>query len=141
MTTLLGLSFSIAAVPRAVARDGQNSGGGDENEANDEDSDNSENSRTSSAPINSTTRDHNAQPRLQNNGKLLSPDEVKTAISEGNAASLALLLAYVDINFPGQVLDVRLRQVDQTFTYEVKIISKLVFLRSLKLDAKTMKKL
>lgn len=73
-------------------------------------------------------------------GRVLNQDEIKTAISSGNAATLPLLLAYLNINYPGKVLDVKLRAIDKSYVYEVKLLSKAVFLHTVMLDAKTMKK-
>ncbi len=74
-------------------------------------------------------------------GRVLNQDEVKAVIASGNAATLPLLLAFLNINYPGKVLDVKLRAVDNSYVYEVKLLSNAIFLRTVTLDAKTMKKL
>lgn len=144
---VLGFGASVTVASRAFAKDGDGSKGrsgkgDDENEEENED-DAETISDVSPAPSSLNSNNQNSSNPLpnQNNGKLLTPDEVKIAIDKNNAATLPLLLAYVDNNFPGQVLDVRLRLVEEVYIYEVKLISNFVFLRSLRLDAKTMKKL
>lgn len=75
-----------------------------------------------------------------NIGRVLNQDEVKAAIASGNAATLPLLLAFLNLNYPGKVLDVKLRAIDKNYIYEVKLLSNAIFLRTVTLDAKTMKK-
>ena len=78
---------------------------------------------------------------IRNKGRLLNQDEVKDAISSGKAATLPLLLAYMNLKYPGKVLDVKMRQLDEKYFYEVKLLSNTIFLRTLMLDAKTLAKL
>ena len=78
---------------------------------------------------------------IRNKGRLLNQDEVKDAIASGNAATLPLLLAYLNIKFPGKVLDVKMRELDKKYFYEVKLLANTIFLRTLMLDAKTLAKL
>ena len=73
-------------------------------------------------------------------GRVLNQDEVKAAIASGNAATLPLLLAFLKNHYPGKVLDVRLRALDDNYIYDVKLLSNVIFLRTVTLDAKTLKK-
>ena len=73
-------------------------------------------------------------------GRVLNQDEVKTAIARGSAATLPLLLAFLKNNYPGKVLDVKLRALDDNYIYDVKLLSNVIFLRTVTLDAKTLKK-
>ena len=71
-------------------------------------------------------------------GRVLNQDEVRAAIASEKAATLPLLLAYLKSKYPGKVLDVKMRQSEDNLVYEVKLLSKAVFLRTLLLDAKTL---
>ena len=75
-----------------------------------------------------------------NIGRVLNQDEVKAAIASGNAATLPLLLAFLNLNYPGKVLDVRLHALNENYIYEVKLLSNAIFLHTITLDAKTLKK-
>lgn len=112
----------------------------DENDSGSDDSSNQgtvsqNNSGTSSGQP--TTLSHQKTDK----GKVLNQEEVQVAIATQNAASLTLLLTYVDLTYPGSVLDVKLRKANEAYIYEVKMLSKLAFLRTVLLDAKTLKKI
>ena len=68
----------------------------------------------------------------------LDSDQAKFAISQGKAASMPLLLAYLGNKFPGEVLDVKLHDAGQSYVYEVRYLSNAVFLRTVFLDALTL---
>ncbi len=52
---------------------------------------------------------------------------------------MSLLLAYLNQNYPGDVLDVKLHPADAGLVYEVRYLSNIVFLHTVYLDAKTLK--
>jgi uncharacterized membrane protein YkoI len=67
-------------------------------------------------------------------------DEARQAVAAGKAASLPLVLAFMAINYPGEVIDVKLHQRKADYVYEVKFLAEANMLRSVVLDAKTLKK-
>lgn len=80
-----------------------------------------------------------ANPLLRS--RIVSQDEALTAVKSGQAASLPLLLAYMETKYPGQILDIHLRNLNNKYVYQVKYLSNLIFLSSIFLDATTLQKL
>jgi uncharacterized membrane protein YkoI len=74
-------------------------------------------------------------------GVSTTQDEARAAVKSGKAASLPLVLAFMSINFPGEVLDVKLLQNQKGYVYEVKYLAKSTLLQVVTLDAKTLKTL
>ena len=70
---------------------------------------------------------------------VLDPQQTKAVIASGKAASMPLLLTYLNQNYPGQVLDVRLHNVNDGYVYEVRYLANVIVLRTLFLDAATLK--
>jgi len=70
---------------------------------------------------------------------VLDPQETKAVIAAGKAASMPLLLTYLNQNYPGQVLDVKLHSASDSYVYEVRYLSNVIVLRTLFLDAATLK--
>jgi hypothetical protein len=70
---------------------------------------------------------------------VLDPRETKAVIEAGKAASMPLLLTYLNQNYPGQVLDVKLHSANDSYVYEVRYLSNVIVLRTLFLDAATLK--
>ena len=70
---------------------------------------------------------------------VLNVDAAKQAITDGKAVSMTLLLTFLNQNHSGQVLDVKLHESPIGLTYEVKLLSNIVVLRSVFLDAATLK--
>ena len=68
----------------------------------------------------------------------LDPDQAKSAINQGMAASMPLLLTYLKRNYPGELLDVQLHSAGPGYIYEVRYLSNVVFLRTVYLDAITL---
>lgn len=54
------------------------------------------------------------------------------------AASMPLLITYLKLNYPGELLDVKLHSAGPSFVYEVRYLSNVVFLRTVYLDALTL---
>jgi uncharacterized membrane protein YkoI len=73
-------------------------------------------------------------------GLSLTQDAALAAVQNGKAVSLPLLLAFMSLNYPGEILDVRLRKLDAQYIYEVRYLVDKTQLRVLKLEAKTLKK-
>ena len=73
--------------------------------------------------------------------RIVSQDEALAAVMSGQAASLPLLLAYMETKYPGQILDIHLRNLNNKYVYQVKYLSNLIFLSSIFLDATTLQKL
>jgi hypothetical protein len=166
LQVLLGAGVVLSASADAFAEDnehhdnngGEHSGGGqggggqsggsdDSDDSNDpgSGSESPESSDSSQPSSNWTAGGAPAQSVGQSSGsgsrRFLNQDEVKKVVASGNAASLPLLLAYVGQNYPGDVLDVKMRRVDGGYAYDVKVLSNLVVLRTVSLEAKTLKKL
>jgi hypothetical protein len=166
LQVLFGAGVVLSASANAFADDnehhdnngGEHSGGGqgggsDDNESSDDSndpgagsgSDSPDSSESSEPSSNGTAGGAPAQSVGQSSGsgsrRFLNQDEVKKVVASGNAASLPLLLAYVGQNYPGDVLDVKMRRVDGGYAYDVKVLSNLVVLRTVSLEAKTLKKL
>ncbi len=74
------------------------------------------------------------------NAPVLNQREAKQVVKAGQAASLPLLLTYMDNNYPGQILDVKLRDADIGYVYEVRYLSNAIFLRTVFLDGMTLVK-
>ena len=70
---------------------------------------------------------------------VLDPQQTKAVIAAGRAASMTLLLTYLNQNYPGQVLDVRLHSASDGYVYEVRYLANVIVLRTLFLDAATLK--
>ena len=70
---------------------------------------------------------------------VLDPQQTKAVIAAGKAASMPLLLTYLNQNYPGQVLDVKLHSASDSYIYEVRYLSNVIVLRTLFLDAATLK--
>ncbi len=70
---------------------------------------------------------------------VLDPQQTKAVIAAGKAASMPLLLTYLNQNYPGQVLDVRLHSANDGYVYEVRYLANVIVLRTLFLDAATLK--
>jgi hypothetical protein len=75
-----------------------------------------------------------------NSGKSSNQDQVRRAVASGQAVSLPLLLTFLTNNYPGQLLDVKLRSSIFGMYYDVKYIDPSNHLLSLALDARTLKK-
>jgi uncharacterized membrane protein YkoI len=73
-------------------------------------------------------------------GKSVTQDQARAAIDSGKVASLPLLLAFMKNNYPGEVLDVKLRQINSVYSYEVKYLAKSNVLQVVALDGRTLKK-
>jgi hypothetical protein len=69
----------------------------------------------------------------------LDTEQTKAAIAGGKAASMPLLLTYLNQNYPGQVLDVKLHYATDSYVYEVRYLANVIVLRTLFLDATTLK--
>jgi uncharacterized membrane protein YkoI len=125
---------------------GGDDGGGDDSGGDDSGGDDSDSpsSGPPTASTASTTSGSNSDTTISkklSKGRVLNQQEVQQVITQGKATSLPLVLAYVANNYPGQVLDVKLRTASGAFAYEVKVLSKYVFLKTILLDAKTLKKI
>jgi hypothetical protein len=70
---------------------------------------------------------------------VLDTQQTRDAIDSGRAASLPLLTTYLNNYYPGQVLDVKLHDAPDGYVYEVRYLSNIVVLRTLFLDAATLK--
>ena len=51
---------------------------------------------------------------------------------------MPLLITYLKLNYPGELLDVKLHSAGPSFVYEVRYLSNVVFLRTVYLDALTL---
>jgi hypothetical protein len=74
-------------------------------------------------------------------GKVASQDEVLSAVKAGKAVSLPLLLAFMAIKFPGEIVDIKLKNKEGLYSYEVEYLANSSKLSVLKLNAKTLSKL
>lgn len=81
---------------------------------------------------------HSADPAVQ--PLSLNQDAAKDAVEQGKAASLPLLLAYLNIYYPGEVLDVKLLRAGSTYLYDVKYLASTSRLQHVVLEARTLKK-
>ena len=72
---------------------------------------------------------------------VLSVDAAKQAVTDGKAASMTLLITFLTNNQQGQILDVKLHDTPQGLAYEIKALTNAVVLRTLYLDAATLKPL
>jgi uncharacterized membrane protein YkoI len=113
-----------------------NEGGDSDNGEND--SDNESESGSSNQGTSSATQTVKSG---SSKGVSTTQDEARAAVKSGKAASLPLVLAFMSINFPGEVLDVKLLQNQKGFVYEVKYLAKSTNLQVVTLDAKTLKTL
>jgi uncharacterized membrane protein YkoI len=90
-----------------------------------------------SSPLQSSDNDDVLIPGKD---KSSTQDQALKAVGNGQAVSLPLLFAYVAINYPGQVLDVKLRESLFGYYYDVKVLDPSNHLLSVVLDAKTLQK-
>jgi len=75
-------------------------------------------------PGNSSVR----SPAVDSQDRLISISNSQIAIQQGQAASMSLLLAYLKQSYPGEVLDVKLRDTSGGLVYEVRYLSNVIFL-------------
>jgi uncharacterized membrane protein YkoI len=122
--------------PEIHNTESSNSGGhGDTNEDQGGDSDSGEGLNDVESSSNSK-----GQILVPFAGKSVTQDQARAAIDGGKVASLPLLLAFMKNNYPGEVLDVKLRQINTVYSYEVKYLAKSNVLRVVALDGRTLKK-
>lgn len=69
---------------------------------------------------------------------VLDQNQAKVAILQGKAATLPLLLAFLKLHFPGDVVDIRLHATNSGYVYEVRYLQKMVVLKTVFLDARTL---
>jgi uncharacterized membrane protein YkoI len=111
------------------------------------DSDNGENGENDSGNAGeseSGSSDQGASDSLKSGsskGVSTTQDEARAAVKSGKAASLPLVLAFMENHFPGEVLDVKLLQNPKGYVYEVKYLAESSLLQVVTLDAKTLKTL
>jgi hypothetical protein len=130
---------SASAWPRfAVAKDGSGDGGGgsggDRDSGGDDDSGGADNSGPGSSG-------KKGSGTAQASGKSITQDEARKAVRTGKALALPLVLAFMANNYPGDVVDVRLRRNGAGYLYEIKYLANSIQLKLVKLDAETLKKL
>ena len=82
---------------------------------------------------------HNAKvSSLYLRAPVLDQEQSKMVIGAGRAATMPLLIAYLNQHYPGEVLDVKLHTASDGFIYEVRYLSNVVFLNTVFLDAQTL---
>ena len=64
-----------------------------------------------------------------------------SAVKDGKAVSLPLLLAFMANKFPGEIVDIKLKNKDGQYTYVVEYLANAAKLRVVTLNAKTLGKL
>jgi hypothetical protein len=84
----------------------------------------------------------NLRPQAPTNIYLKTPvldqNQAKVAILQGKAATMPLLLAFLKLHYPGDVVDVRLHSASPGYVYEVRYLQKMVVLKTVFLDARTL---
>lgn len=135
------LAASFAAVP-AFAKDGDsnsgsgggdsgNSGSGSDNSGSDNDGDDDDDdSERDEDSGNSTSGSSSAQ---------VDQNRAMRAVKDGKAVSLKQLKSYLIENYPGEILHVSLRRRSGEYFYRVRILSTGNRIRSLSLNAVTLK--
>ena len=71
----------------------------------------------------------------------LDSDQTKSVIGQGKAATMQLLLTFLQKNFPGEVVDVKLHDDGTNYIYELRYLSNIVTLRTVYLDALTVEQM
>jgi hypothetical protein len=106
-------------------------------------------SGSTSGPNSGSTSSSGSQASTQNSGtstgsssgKVANQDEVLSAVTAGKAVSLPLLLAFMATKFPGEIVDIKLKNKGGLYSYEVEYLANSAKLRVVKLNAKTLSKL
>jgi hypothetical protein len=120
--------------------DGGSTNGGSDNDGGEDGGDDS-GGNTSSGSGSQSSVQNSGNSGTSQSGKVASQDEVLTAVRAGKAVSLPLLLAFMANKFPGEIVDVKLKNKAGLYSYEVEYLANSSKLRVLKLDAKTLSKL
>jgi uncharacterized membrane protein YkoI len=120
-----------------------NEGGDSDNgDSDDGDSDNENEGESETGSSNQGSSSTNQTVKSgSSKGVSTTQDEARAAVKSGKAASLPLVLAFMSINFPGEVLDVKLLQNQKGYVYQVKYLAKSTRLQVVTLDARTLKTL
>jgi uncharacterized membrane protein YkoI len=116
---------------------GSTSGGGD----NDGGEDGGDDSGGNTSSGSQSSGQSSGNSGTSQSGKVASQDEVLSAVRTGKAVSLPLLLAFMANKFPGEIVDVKLKNKAGLYSYEVEYLANSSKLRVVKLDAKTLSKL
>lgn len=74
-------------------------------------------------------------------GRVANQEEVLSAVTTGKAVSLPLLLAFMANKFPGEIVDIKLKNKEGQYSYEIEYLANSAKLRVVKLNAKTLGKL
>lgn len=74
-------------------------------------------------------------------GRVANQDEVLSAVKAGKAVSLPLLLAFMATAYPGEIVDIALKNKEGQYSYEIEYLANSAKLRVVKLNAKTLGKL
>ncbi len=119
---------------------GDDSGGGStDNSGSGSGSESGSGSGSSSGSQSSTQNSGNSG--VSRTGRVANQDEVLSAVKTGKAVSLSLLLAFMANKFPGEIVDIKLRNKEGQYSYVVEYLSGSSKLRIVKLNAKTLSKL
>jgi uncharacterized membrane protein YkoI len=118
--------------------------GGDDGDDGDDDGDDSggnSGSGSGSGSGSQSSGQSSGSSGISGSGKVVNQDEVLSAVRAGKAVSLPLLLAFMANKFPGEIVDIKLKNKEGLYSYEVEYLANSSKLRVLKLNAKTLSKL
>jgi hypothetical protein len=119
-------------------------GGGDDGDDGDDGGDDSggnSGSGSGSGSGSQSSGQSSGSSGISGSGKVVNQDEVLSAVRAGKAVSLPLLLAFMANKFPGEIVDIKLKNKEGLYSYEVEYLANSSKLRVLKLNAKTLSKL
>lgn len=75
---------------------------------------------------------------VSKHGIVANQDEALSAVTAGEAVSLPLLLAFMANKFPGEIVDIKLKNKEGQYSYEVEYLSNTAKLLVVTLNAKTL---
>jgi hypothetical protein len=120
---------------------GGDDGGGDDGDDSGDDSGGNSGSGSGSGSGSQSSGQSSGSSGSSKFGKVANQDEVLSAVRAGKAVSLPLLLAFMANKFPGEIVDIKLKNKEGLYSYEVEYLANSSKLRVLKLNAKTLSKL
>jgi hypothetical protein len=116
-------------------------GGGDDGGDDGDDGGNDSGGNSGSGSGSQSSGQSSGSSGISGSGKVVNQDEVLSAVRAGKAVSLPLLLAFMANKFPGEIVDIKLKNKEGLYSYEVEYLANSSKLRVLKLNAKTLSKL
>ncbi len=137
---LLIAGLALGQTSPALAKKGGSDNSGSGSDDND-DNDNSGSGSDDNDDQNNIHGDKKSNDTSNNRRKRSEQDGALAAVRSGKAVPLQRVLNHCKSTYKGKVLDVKLKQRDERYVYEVRILAPNNFVRFIRLDAKSLNKI